>query len=163
MKRYLIEEAKCGITKGGIACGPMDGNVVVTIKYNDGTGSKWLSLVEVMGIPNSFLFDEDVHDKLVEENLDDDAFTNYMHEHEIIEFEGITLNDEYAGILESFVDDPNNPAVPLMRYLVALVRCDMDDVEGIIGMAAGKYADELDIPISDLEEDYLADLEDEED
>ena len=29
----LIEEIKCGITEGGFACGPVDGNVVVSMKF----------------------------------------------------------------------------------------------------------------------------------
>ncbi|MBP3209095.1 MAG: hypothetical protein J6M64_04165 [Oscillospiraceae bacterium] len=30
MKKFFIEEAKCELTKGGIACGPVDPNVVTT-------------------------------------------------------------------------------------------------------------------------------------
>ena len=36
MKRYLIEDAKCGLTEGGMACGPVSGNAVVSVKYSDG-------------------------------------------------------------------------------------------------------------------------------
>ena len=39
----------------------------------------------------------------------------------------------------------------------------MDDVKGLISMARGRYADELDIPVSDREEEYLEEYEDEND
>ena len=47
----------------------------------------------------------------------------------------------------------------MIRYLFALVRCDRDDVERIIEMAKGRYVDELDIPISDVEENYFSENE----
>ena len=54
MKRYVIENASCGITEGGVACGPVFGSVVATIKIkNDKT--QYLSLVEVQGFPNFYL------------------------------------------------------------------------------------------------------------
>ena len=68
MKRYLIEEAKCGLTGGGFACGPVAGSVVVTVRFDDGGGTRWLTVAECDGIPNFFLLDRDVHDKAVEED-----------------------------------------------------------------------------------------------
>ena len=160
MKKFFIEEAKCDITNGGFACGPVSGNIAVTVKFNDGKDEKWLSLVEVEGIPNFFLANKDVHDDIVKEDIDDNEFTEYLNSHAIDEFEGITLG-EYVDILESISDDPENPAIPLVRYLIALVRCDRSNEEGLVEMAKGKYADELDIPISDVEEEYIADFEEE--
>ena len=77
----------------------------------------------------------------------------------IHEFDGIAFDDQYSTTFESMAEDPENPAVPLIRYLIALVRCGMDEVEDLIQMASGKYADELDIPASDVEEDYMDELE----
>ena len=77
MKRFFIEDAKCDISAGGFACGPVFGNPVVTIKFKDDDETKWLSLVEVEGIPNCFLTDEDIHEKLVTEDFDDE-FTDYL-------------------------------------------------------------------------------------
>ena len=56
---------------------------------------------------------------------------------------------------------PPIPVIPLIRYIIALVRCDMSEVGSIIAMAEGKYADELDIPVSDVEEEYTEDPEQE--
>ena len=45
----------------------------------------------------------------------------------------------------------------------ALARCEMDEVEGLIQMASGKYYDEPDIPSSDVEEDFMEEYEEEND
>lgn len=159
MKRYMIEDAKCGITGGGMGCGPVDGNVVVTVRFKEDNKTQWLSLVEVDGIPNVFLFDRDAHDDIVKEDLDNEEFINYMNDHFIREFNGIQFNGDYCDAFDCFEEDPENPAIPLVRYLITLVRCEMDEVEGLISMAKGKYADELDIPVSDIEEEYYEEYE----
>ena len=154
MERYFIETAKYGITDGGMACGPVFGSVVVTIQFKAGSRVRWLSLVDVDGIPNVYLSDKDIHEKLAAEDLDDEEFTEYMDEHFINEFEGIAFGEDYFTTLESIDEDPKNPAVPLIRYLIALARCEKDDVEELIRRASGKYADEIDIPLSDVEEEF---------
>ena len=160
MKRFIIEDAKCGITEGGISgCGPTPGNVVVTVQFRDEGKTQWLSLVEVDGIPNVFLCEKDVHDELIKEDLDDEIFTNYLNDHAIEEFNGIELSEDYFDTFNCIVEDPDNPAIPLIKYLISLVRCEMDDVEGLISMARGKYVDELTIPVSDVEEDFLYEYE----
>ena len=160
MKRYFIENAKCGITAGGMACGPIPGHVVTSIKYNDSKESKWLNLVEVDGIPNLFLTDDDIYEDLIRDDYENDAFYENLNEHAIDEFNGITFDDDYYGTFASIADNPDNPAAPLIRYLIALVRCRMEDTESVIQLGTNKYADELDIPASDVEQDYLEDNED---
>ena len=110
MKRYFIEEAKCGLTDGGFACGPISGNPVVTIKFKDDDETKWLSLVEVEGIPNCFLTYEDIHEKLLLEDFDDE-FTDYLDQHSVGDFNGISFG-EYTDIYYSISQNPENPAIP---------------------------------------------------
>ena len=158
MEKFFIEEAKCELTKGGIACGPVDPNVVTTVKYKCGDETKWISLVEVMGIPNFLLSEKDIHEGLVKEDDSDKEFWDYVHEINIGEFNGIELG-EYGDIFASFADDPENPAIPLIRYMIALTRCPLDQVEDLLNMARGKYVNELDIPASDVEEDFEEEYE----
>ena len=159
MKRYFIEDAQCGITEGGMACGPVGGNVVATVRFKESpeAASQWLSVVEVTGIPNYYLFDRDMHDKMIEEDFEDKEFWDDMDRHYINEFNGLSF-EEYTDTLCDIQDNPDNPAAPLFRYLLALVRCDMDDIDKLVGLAIGKYADELDFPASDIEEEYLEEL-----
>ena len=154
MKRYFIEEVKCDLTNGGFACGPVPGGVVVTVRFNECSEPKWLSVVEFDGIANYYLLNKDVHTELVEE---DDETIESVEQDNVQDINGIELDPEYSGTFESIAEDPDNPAVPFVRYIIALVRCDMDDVNGLIEMATGKYADELEIPTSDVEEDYIED------
>lgn len=158
MKRYFIEEAKCGITEGGMSCGPVSGNVVVTVKFKEGSKTQWISLVEVDGIPNVYLSDKDVHDSLVAEDIDDEEFTQYMSDHYVSKFNGLDVGAEYDDWFDSIEEDPENPAVQLIRYLLALTWCKPGEPEAeLIKMARGKYADELDIPESAVEDVYSED------
>lgn len=158
MKRYLIEEVKCGVSEGGIACGPVGGNVVVTIKYNDGNGSKWLNMEEVTGIANVTLCDQDYFDVLIASRFDED-FITIMNNSWIGEFDGIEIGEDCPEIISNVYENAENPAAPLLKYLVTLTRCSMDEVDSLIKMATGKYADELDIPMSDVEEEMLEEEE----
>lgn len=154
MKRYFIEDAKCGITRGGMACGPVPGHVVASVRYNDGTESNWLTFVEVDSILNTFLTEEDIYDMVIEENFGDDEY-DFFETHDIGEFNDIELGGDYSDVFDSISEDPDNPAVPLIKYLIALVRCEMEDIDHIINLGKGHFADEIDIPVSDVEEDYL--------
>ena len=82
-----------------------------------------------------------------------------MNEHAIDEFNGIAFDDDYYGVFSSIADDPNNPAAPLIRYLITLVRCRMEETEEIIMLGKNRYADELSIPVSDVETDYMEENE----
>lgn len=162
MKRYFIEEVKCGVTEGGMACGPVGGSVVTSIKFRENNEApNWLNLVEVSGIPNAYISDKDVYDDLIKEDFDDKEFNDYMEDHFEADFEGIDLTD-YAGAFECMYDDQDNPAVPLIRYLITLTRCSTDEVEGLIKLVTGKYIDEVEVPMSEDEEEWLADQEEDE-
>ena len=78
---------------------------------------------------------------------------------ELDSFDGIELSEDYFDIFESIAETPDAPAVPLIRYMIALIRCSMEEVDGLIRMAVGRYADELEVPMSDKEEYYLEEQE----
>ena len=102
-----------------------------------------------------------MHEKLIQEDFDDD-FITYMNEHHIGEFNGITLGEDCRETFGYVYDNPENPAAPLIRYMITLIRCEMNEIDELTTMAKGKYADELDIPVSDVEEDFMEDYEEEE-
>ena len=154
MKRYYVEEAKVGVTEGGIACGPIPGSVVVSIKYRENDNqSLWLSNVEVEGIANPTLSEKDIFDVLVTEEMDNTEFDKYF----ITEFNNIELDPDYYGTFEKFTTDPENPAIPLIRLLIVLTRCKREEEDTIINSVVGRFADEIDVPLSDIEMDYLED------
>ena len=96
---------------------------------------------------------------IIRQDDDERKIYEYLDEHCIGDLNGIVFGEGYRDIFESIEDDSQNPAVPLIKYIITLVRCDMEDTEGLLAMAKGKYADELDIPMSDVEEEYLEENE----
>ena len=154
MKRYLIEEAKYGFTRGGIACGPIDPNTVVTVKFNDGEGSKWISVVDVEGILNIFLLDKDYHKELVNEDQDD-AFYDYMNDHLLTEFDGVEVGAEYGEIAETLMDNKENPASQFIGYVINLTSCPLEETDRLIEKSVGKYADEIGSSIEILVDRFL--------
>lgn len=134
---------------------------MTTVKYRCGDETKWFSLVEVLGTPNFLLSEKDIHDRLVEGEDGDKDFWDSVYAANIGEFNGIELG-EYMDIYASFQEDPENPAIPLIRYMIALTQCPMEDTERLAAMGKGKFADELDIPMSEDEKEYLAELEEDE-
>ena len=147
MARYRVLEAKCGVGAGGMACGPVGGPVVGEIKLADESGEEfYLCLAEVDGIPNWFRTDRSTIEEQLEESSD-----------EVFDY----LNDHYTDAGE-YVDvfvDTDAELYQAYRYLIYLVRCEMDQVDSFIESTEGKFLDEMEIPMSDLEEDYMEDQE----
>ena len=95
MSRYYIEDVKCDVLSGG----PEPGIVCTSVKYSNDGDSKWLTNVEVDGLPNFYLTEEEIFDKIMADD-DDEAFQNYKDEHFIEEFDGISLFTvpQFAGL-----------------------------------------------------------------
>lgn len=149
MARYRLLEAKCGVGRGGFACGPVAGPVIGEIKLEDEKGNRfYLNLTEVDGIPNWFRTDRSTIDDQLEESSE-----------EVFDY----LNDNYidVGEYEDVFADPEAELYQVYRYLIYLVRCKMEEEESFIQSTVGKYLDEMEIPMSDAEEDYREEMEEE--
>ena len=88
-----------------------------------------------------------------------EEFTKLLNDRTISELDGINLGENCGEIIENVYENPENPAAPLLKYLVTLTRCSMEDVEELIKMATDKYTDEFEIHMSDVEEEMLEDKE----
>lgn len=163
MGRYLIKDVKCGVTKGGMACGPVSGNVVASVLYENDGEEKWIHVVEVEGMPNTFITPEDLHDVLIQDDYD----AEYVEELENTtenEIGGISLTAEsYYDIYDEIYngDDVTDEDKSLIRFVIAIVRLDWDAIDALKKKAIGHYTDEIDIPTTDEEEEYLEENEDE--
>ena len=80
----------------------------------------------------------------------------------INEFEGLKLgeyNDVFFSIYNDFVSiytDNENPAVKLIRYMIDLIFAkDGEEITGLMHLLMGRSIDEVDVPISYIEENYL--------
>lgn len=156
MKRILIDEARCGITKGGFACGPVPGSVVASVKYTYDNETEYLICEEFDGFPDFFLSKKDFFDDIMEDELSDKV-TEMMDKTRIINLGEIELG-EYDETFKSIESNPDSIYIPLVRYLITLVRCKKEETDNIINMAKNKYADELVIPVSDVESEYYESL-----
>ena len=150
MKRYRVLEAKCGVGEGGFACGPVAGPVIAEIKLSDENNSDfYLSLVEVDGIANWFRTDRSTIDELLSEDNDESIF-DYLNDN------NLPLG-EYGEVL----DEKEDELYQAYRYLIYLVRCEMDEAEPFIQATVGKYLDEIEVPMSDIEEEMLEEYDEE--
>lgn len=142
MSGYKIIDAKVGASSGGIACGPVGGTVVASVLYEAPDGErKWLHCCEAEGLPAFYLSEDDIHGKLLEEDWEDQAFWDRVNcELFVDSFDGLPLG-EYEKTLKGLAGE--SPAAPLIRFLIALTRCDWKDAESLIDGAKGKYAQEI--------------------
>ena len=152
METIKILEAKCEVTEGGMACGPVDGHVVATVKYQDSTGIHYLNEVEVQSTPNFYLTEEDKFEEFVTEDFDNEEWCDYMDDNFIEEFKGYELDGEYDFIQDT-LDDKIGYGL-LLRYIVTIVRSDFDEMEEFIEKTVGKNVDEIEFIDLDILEFY---------
>lgn len=146
MKKYLIEDLKCGITETGLD------SVVASIKFNNEEESKWLNIFEIEGIPSFNLSKDDIFDKLIKDDVSDKEYAKLLDNTFIDNFNGMPLG-EYEDMIEYMNKKDQTQDTLLLRLIIALVRADNDDTKELIKKSKGKYLDQIDIPISDIEED----------
>ena len=147
MKRYKIQDVKLGMNNG---YGPFPGTVTVSINYDDGTGSKWLSGSECDGCIDFYLSDRDINGILSSSHMTDEDVEVVESAH-IDELDGFELGN-YDVVLENIEDNPDHPVARLVKYLVLLVVCQMDDFEGYAEMGKGRFIDEVDVP--DIDDEF---------
>jgi hypothetical protein len=145
---YLIKGIRYGITEGGMACGPVGGNVVASIEFQSGDKVYFLSMVEVFGIPEFYFSEEDIYENLLEESED---FIDKANSLFINEFNGIKL-EEYEDIIEELKKPYNEEDKALIKLLIAVVRLDYDEADKLIEESVGKYIKDINIPDTDLDD-----------
>ena len=145
---YLIKGIRYGITEGGMACGPVNGNVVASIEFQDDDKVSFLSMVEVFGIPEFYFSEEDIYNELLEESED---FIDKANSLIINEFNGIELK-EYEDIMEELKKPYNEEDKALIKLLIAVVRLDYDEADKLIEESVGKYIKDINIPDTDLDD-----------
>lgn len=151
MGKYFIEECKCGVSHGGIACGPVEGSVNAAVRFTVGEETKWLTNSEFTGIPNFYITEESVFERFMGNDISEE-FADYLKDKYVSEFDNIHLAGEYDEIITSLKENEENPSAALIRFVIALTRCDHDEVAELISKGTGHFVEEIDIPVSDVEE-----------
>ena len=153
----FITFAKRAESDDGMACGPVPGAVFAEAGFRKADGEEFfISCAEVEGIPNFYKTDRSVIDEAVymdENDRDGESdFWNFMSAHYLDDI------GEYDEIFEE--KDPE--WFMMLRYLISIIGNEPAEAEAIIQETVGKYLDEIEIPVSPIEEDYMEDEDEEE-
>ena len=143
-----INDVKVAVVGGGMACGPVFGNVTAEAKVTDGDRVFYAGLIEVDGAFISYYESEtSLHDMIVEDEYEDTDFVSW--------------GGEYRDYFEEPFEDPDKDA--LMRFLIYVVRAGWDDCNAFIAATKGHELSEIDIPEYVDDEDDEWDEEEEDD
>ena len=149
MAKLMIEDVKCGFSEGGMACGPVDGPVIVEAKVRDlGTNEvSYHTISELGGSYNFNWLDESTIDEQIKEDYDNKAFWDKIDR----AFEGC-----YSDY-EDFLTDQETKEVCgedralIWRYLVYMVNASTDDFEKMKAMSVGKCLGDFEIPVDTMD------------
>ena len=146
-----INDIKCDLSDEGF-----DSSVVASVYYTLDNESKWLHIIETDGIPDFFLSKDDIHGKLIEEGDDIDARIDFLDKYRINKFEGVKFDElSYDNLFEKINSKDIDPLIKkLFRLIILIVRCDYDDLKDLIKKYKTKNLCDIDVPCSDVEEDY---------
>lgn len=145
MSKIYISDVVCKIVED---YGPCPGAVGVAIRYRkDGEPEKWLTNIEVTGIPNFFLTDEYVMDSFLyaeteEENVEADELSE---KYTIKEFNEIVIG-EYDELIENIKKCKDGAVAKLMTYILEVTQCVADETDEYIKKGKGKYVSDIRIP-----------------
>lgn len=144
MNKWYIADVKCDAIGGG----PFPGTVVAEAKIQeDGDDTFYMSLVEFDSMPNFYKSDESLYELHLNEDFDEEISDK---------LEGYIIA---SGEYDDFFEEPDEEWDRLFRYLVYIVRGEWEETESYISDTVGKYLDEIEIPRSDVEEDYYEENE----
>lgn len=153
MKKYMLESVRVGISNGGICCGPVDGTVDVEtcVRALDDGKVTYHTLSEMDGFPSIYVTEERIYDDLIEEDYENREFWAHLNDRE----------DCYGfdGYMD-FYENLDNHEVPeawenIWRYLAYMARADWDATNKMKEFSVGKTFGEFEIPMCDVEQEYL--------
>ena len=141
MAEYTIEDIKLALYDGGM---PFFQEVAVSLKINNGKGSRWLHAVDTAGIISFLITDDDMNERLLHDRSDE--MVDIYNRLSINEFDGVDLE-----FLHSMIDNPGkDPATDLINYLLLLLRCPMADYEGYVALGKGKRIGDFEVPYVEI-------------
>lgn len=136
-----------------------DDCVIVSLRVM-GEGYKWLTLVDDNGTPKFYSSDKEIIALYKKGEVK--TWLESIEKYRITEFEGLKLgeyNDVFFSMYNDFVSiytDNENPAVKLIRYMIDLIFAkDGEEITDLMHLPMGRSIDEVDVPISYIEENYL--------
>ena len=154
MKRFLIENVRVGISKGGVACGPIPGNVIgeIVLRNEDGKAS-YYCMAEVSGTLNFYESRSSLYQGQIDEDFDNAEFVHLM---ESSFTEGY---DNYYDFYEEVNSlQPLSVTARIRKYLAYIVRADWPEIDRLKTDTIGKIISDIEIPLCDAEVEFLEEI-----
>lgn len=149
MSRFLIQDVKCGVSR---PAGPAESAVVAEAKIKADDGEIfYASICEFGGEPMFFKTECSTIETQLDDSLLDDEYIAFLQDH------SIGVSDYY----ELYTDYSDNELFPVFKCLAYVVRTDWDTCTSFMEEIKDKYADEIDVPVSDIEEEVIEEYEEE--
>lgn len=157
MKRFLIEDVRVGISKGGMACGPVPGNVIGEIALcNEDRETSYYCMAEVSGTLNFYESRSSLYQGQIEEDFDNSEFADLM---ESSFTEGY---DSYYDFYEEVNSlQPLSVTARIRKYLAYIVRADWPEIDHLKKDTIGKIISDIEIPLCDAEMEFLEEINNE--
>ena len=151
MKRFLIEDVRVGISQGGIACGPVPGNVIGEIVLRDEDGkATYHCMAEVSGTLNFYESEASLYQGQIDENFDNAEFAD------LLESSFTEGYDNYSDFYEEInAMQPLSVIARIRKYLTYMVRADWPEIDSLKADTIGKLISDNEIPLCDAEAEYL--------
>ncbi len=150
MKKFLVEDISVGVSKGGIACGPVNGLVVAEIRLKDTEANRvvFYALTEVGGTLNFTQSDRSTFDIQMKENYEDSESWAIVEE---------GFSGGYSDYKEFYEDLPtcDEEHQRTWKLLAYLVRANWDEIAEMKNHCTGKLLSEIIVPVCDAEQDYM--------
>lgn len=129
-----------------VADSPMDEQVIGEVCLGTDSGETYyVTLMEVYSLANFYLTKESVLNTMPS---DEEELENF--------FEDLNGNHLLAsGEYEDIFAQPDEQWHQVFRYLIYLVRCAPEEEDAFINATVGHRISDLEIPLSDVEEDFL--------
>lgn len=160
MSKLFVKDIKVGVSNGGIACGPVSGHPVVEVCIHDADDNSavYHCLVEVENTLNFFTSSVSNYDIQIDDDCDEETWDAVSETASGDYYDYSEFFDEFYALPEEEQCSDQNL---IRRLLIALVRADWDETALLVKAAEGKALREITIPMSDMEEEYLEEMEDE--
>jgi len=138
MSKYLIESAQCDVVDDMFLSAVVAEAKIVP----DGEAPFYLSMAEVEDTVQFYRSEESTF--ALQTEPDDPEEVGEILEQYLL----------WSGEYEELFEEADPVWFPLYRYLICLVRSDWDTCKAFLADTAGKYLDEIRIPVSDVEEEF---------
>ena len=152
MKKFVVEDVKVGISKGGMACGPVSGHAVAEIRIRDLENGMVMyhSLAEVDGTLNFFETEESTFEFQIAEDCEDEEAMERFAESSSGGYDG--YDEFYQDMVDQDTCDEEHAMI--WKLLAYLVRASLEEIEQMKKKCISRCVGNFEIPMCDAEQEY---------